>query len=65
MAYIARKPFLFNGTKYLPGDVVKGFPEEFFKSESFIHAGFVVEKKPEEVKPIVTLKKTTKVKSGA
>jgi len=60
--FVSRKPFLFNGTQYMPGDVIKGFPEEFNKSESFIRAGMVVErpdpvkkpaKKMEQVVPVV------------
>jgi hypothetical protein len=69
MAFIARKPFLFEGVSYLPGDVVEGFPEKFNRAEGFIHAGFIVEKKPTEVKPPVAkktvMKKTTRAKSGA
>jgi hypothetical protein len=43
MAFVARKPFTFKGTKYRPGDVVKGFPEDFFRSEGFIRTGYIVE----------------------
>ena len=64
MAFFARKPFLFEGVSYLPGDPVEGFPERFNKSEAFIRAGFVVEKKPQEVK--APAKKTAKkVPNGA
>jgi hypothetical protein len=63
MAYVARKPFLFDGVQYQPGDAIPGFPEEFFKSESLIRAGFVIEKKPVEVKPV--RQTTAKAKIGA
>lgn len=43
MAFICRKPFTFKGTHYRPGDVVAGFPEDFFRAEGFIRTGFVVE----------------------
>jgi hypothetical protein len=62
MAFVARKPFLYNSKDYQPGDVVQGFPDDWARPESFIQAGFIVEKKPTEVKPLV--KKTTRVKSG-
>jgi hypothetical protein len=68
MAFLARKPFMFEGIAYAPGDVVEGFPEKFNKSEAFIRAGFVIEKKPTEVKAVkkTVVKKTTpKAKSGA
>lgn len=70
MAFIARKPFVFEGIVYAPGDVVDGFPEKFNKSEAFIRAGFITEKKPTEVKPavakkIVAKKTSPKVKNGA
>lgn len=61
MAFVARKPFTHNGTRYAPGDVINGFPGEFFRSEGFIRGGFVVEKDvpkpkrkiaPVEVKPL-------------
>jgi len=68
MAFFARKPFLFEGVSYLPGDPIEGFPDRFFKSEAFIRAGFVVERKPQEVKaPVkkaVAKKRTTEIKSG-
>lgn len=63
MAFIARKPFLFDGVQYEPGDAVPGFPERFDKSERFLSSGFVIEKKPTEVKPV--RKTTAKVKIGA
>lgn len=50
MAFVARKPFVFNGAKYAPGDVVKGFPEDFFRAEGFIRTGFIVEA-PDAPKP--------------
>ena len=43
MAFVARKPFTFKGTKYRPGDVVQGFPEDFFRAEGFIRTGYIVE----------------------
>lgn len=43
MAFICRKPFTFKGTHYRPGDVVSGFPDEFFRSEGFLRTGFIVE----------------------
>lgn len=54
MAYVARKPFLFNGIHYRPGDVVQGFPDQAFRPEGFIRTGMIVEQnaaEPEEVKP--------------
>lgn len=44
MAFVARKPFLHNGVHYRPGDVVQGFPENFFRSEGLIRTGFIVER---------------------
>lgn len=44
MAFICRKPFTFKGTKYRPGDAVKGFPEDFFRPEGFIRTGMIVER---------------------
>ena len=68
MAFLARRPFKFEGTEYVPGDVVEGFPERFNRAEGFIRTGFIVEqidvekgetlpleepaKEPEEVKPV-------------
>lgn len=49
MAFVTRKPFTFKGTKYRPGDVVVGFPEEFYRPEGFIRTGFIVEKPDSEV----------------
>ena len=62
MAFVARKSFLANGVQYYAGDVVKGFPDEFDRSENLIRAGLIVEKQksypaprakkvPVEVKP--------------
>ena len=45
MAYAARKPFLFAGVQYQPGDPIPGFPSGFTRPESFVQAGFVVETK--------------------
>lgn len=44
MAFVARKPFLHNGVRYAPGDVVKDFPDAFFRSEGLIRTGFIVER---------------------
>lgn len=44
MAFICRKPFTHQGTKYRPGDEVANFPENFFRAEGFIRTGFIVEK---------------------
>jgi hypothetical protein len=53
MPFVARKSFLYEGTQYVPGDVVKGFPDSFPKSERFIMTGYVVEKPGmEEIKPV-------------
>lgn len=49
MPFVARKPFTFKGHHYRPGDVVKGFPKDFFRPETFIRTGMIVEtakKKP-------------------
>ena len=64
MAFVARKPFTFKGTKYRPGDVVSGFPDDFFRPESFIRTGLIVDnpdaktpakrgRKPKAVEPVV------------
>lgn len=50
MAFICRKPFTFKGTKYRPGDVVAGFPEDFFRPEGFIRTGLIVERDVPEQK---------------
>jgi hypothetical protein len=58
--FVARRSFLHNGKKYVPGDVIKNFPQNFEpRSESFIRTGLIDEKpdkrvskpKMEEVKP--------------
>jgi hypothetical protein len=56
--FVARRPFLHKGKEYSVGDTVKGFPSNFEpRPESFIRAGWIVEKtRPrkavmEEVKP--------------
>jgi len=58
MAWVARKTFTGYGKKYVPGDIVKGFPQDYDRYENLIRAGYVVEKKvtprkkvAEEVKP--------------
>lgn len=56
MAFVARKPFLHKGTQYRPGDVVYGFPEDFFRAEGFIRTGMVVseaEPRPLPPKPVI------------
>ena len=45
MGFVARRPFTHKGIKYRPGDVVKGFPEDFFRSEGFIRTGLIIEDK--------------------
>jgi hypothetical protein len=55
MAFVARKPFVFKGVHYRPGEVVHGFPQDFFRAEGFIRSGMIVEAPdmvPEEVKPV-------------
>lgn len=52
MAFVARKPFLFAGTHYRPGDVIPDFQEKAFRPEGFIRTGMVYETTPPvEVKP--------------
>jgi len=43
MAFVTRKPFTHKGTHYRPGDPVLDFPDNFFRPESLIRTGFVVE----------------------
>jgi hypothetical protein len=67
MAFVARKPFVFKGVHYRPGEVVHGFPQDFFRAEGFIRSGMIIEvpdAEPEEVKPVAkkaSAKKSAKV----
>ena len=44
MAFVARKPFLYEGHQYVPGDIVDGFPDRFDKSMRFLSTGYVEER---------------------
>lgn len=54
MAYVARKPFLFNGKQFTPGKVIPKTMLDKYQEETFLRNGFIVEqvKKPVEVKPV-------------
>jgi hypothetical protein len=59
---VARRPFLHNGHQYQPGDVVKGFPENFgYRSETFLMTGLV--KEVEDPKPARKTKKMEEIKA--
>lgn len=49
--FVARRPFLNNGVKYMPGDVIKDFPENFgHRPETFLMTGIIRE--VEDIKPV-------------
>lgn len=51
MAFVARKPFVYKGRHYRPGEVVEGYPETFLRAESFVRTGIIIEVADEAPKP--------------